>query len=212
MHQGGFQVYSINHVSHPVKWRLRHSGSSGLFRVFDYSLHCRTWACLLCIFVLPPTSLIKVVTSGSLHWAYTYVPCLAFRVHVAGDLNYKIPFVVGVLRGRKRRVGKGANPPQQAKCGNIAPLSLYFCLSIRLVFTRFFLHFQSILRWLSVSVQPSTSGFAGISRVFWCVLASGSRSTRGGSRGAIVPPKTYESNFILYSPWFFTIRKTTFAI
>jgi len=37
------------------------SGDSGTARVFDYALYCRTWACLLCIFVPPPTSLIKVI-------------------------------------------------------------------------------------------------------------------------------------------------------
>jgi len=48
-----------------------------------------------------PTSLIEVVNSGSFHWAchcsYIFIPCLAFRVHVAGDLNQKILFVVDVL-------------------------------------------------------------------------------------------------------------------
>jgi len=35
----------------------------------------------------------KVVNSGSFYWlchcSYVFVPCLAFRVHVAGDLNQK---------------------------------------------------------------------------------------------------------------------------
>jgi len=48
------------------QWRLQHSGSA---QVFDYGLYCRTQACLLCIFVPPPTSLIKAVNMGSFHWA-----------------------------------------------------------------------------------------------------------------------------------------------
>ena len=37
------------------KWRLRHTGTSGFARVFDYDLHRRTRACLLCTLV-PPTT------------------------------------------------------------------------------------------------------------------------------------------------------------
>ena len=50
------------------QWRLRHSDSSSSAQFVDYALYCRTWACLLCIFVPPRTSLIKFVNSGSLHW------------------------------------------------------------------------------------------------------------------------------------------------
>ena len=50
------------------QWRLRHSGSSDLARVFDYDLYCRTWAGLLCIVVPSPISLIKLVNSGFFHW------------------------------------------------------------------------------------------------------------------------------------------------
>ena len=32
-----------------------------------------------------------------------FVSCLAFRVRVAGDLNYKISFIVGVLSGLTAR-------------------------------------------------------------------------------------------------------------
>jgi len=35
--------------------------SSGDSVVFDYDLHCRTSACLLCTFVPLPTSLVKAV-------------------------------------------------------------------------------------------------------------------------------------------------------
>jgi len=34
--------------------RLWHTGSSGLSRIFDYDLYCRTWACLLCTSCLHP--------------------------------------------------------------------------------------------------------------------------------------------------------------
>jgi len=36
--------------------------------------------------------------------SHVYVPCLAFRVHVAGDLNKTISFVVGVLTTSFARV------------------------------------------------------------------------------------------------------------
>ena len=56
--------------------------------------YCRTRACMLCMFVLPPISLIKVVNSGSFHWALSvfiyYRFMLAFRVQFAGDVNQKI--------------------------------------------------------------------------------------------------------------------------
>jgi len=48
-------------------WRLRG---------FDYDFCCRTRAFLLSIFVPPPTSLIKVVNSGSFHWALSlFINC-----------------------------------------------------------------------------------------------------------------------------------------
>ena len=80
------------------QWRFQHSGST---RAFDYASYCRTLACLLCMFVLPPTSLIKVVNSGSFHWALSvfiyFRFMLAFRVQFAGDVNYKISFVTTAL-------------------------------------------------------------------------------------------------------------------
>jgi len=80
------------------KWWLRHSG---LVRVVDYDSYCRTSTCLLCIFVPPFTSLIKLVNAGSFtglcHCSYIFVSCLAFRVHIAGNMNKKLSFVIGVL-------------------------------------------------------------------------------------------------------------------
>jgi len=61
----------------------------------------RELACMLCMFVLPPTSLIKVVNSGSFHWAlpvFIYFRfMLAFRVQFAGDVNQKISFATTAL-------------------------------------------------------------------------------------------------------------------
>ena len=70
------------------QWRFQHSGST---RAFDSALYCRTRACMLCMFVLPPTSLIKVVNSGYFHWALSvfiyFRFMLAFRVQFAGDVK-----------------------------------------------------------------------------------------------------------------------------
>jgi len=38
-----------------AQYRLRHTGSSGLARVFDYDLYPKTQDCLLCIYVPSPT-------------------------------------------------------------------------------------------------------------------------------------------------------------
>jgi len=59
-------------------------------------------ASLLCMFVSPSTShFTKLLTRarffGPCHWLYIFVPCLVFRVHVAGDLNKTISFVLSVL-------------------------------------------------------------------------------------------------------------------
>ena len=78
--------------------RFQHSGSTS---AFDYALYCRTRACMLCMFVPPPISLIKVVNSGSFHWAlsvFIYLRfMLAFRVQFAGDVNEKISFATTAL-------------------------------------------------------------------------------------------------------------------
>ena len=80
------------------QWRFQHSGSTW---AFDYALYCRTRACMLCMFVLPPTSLIKVVNSGSFHWALSvfiyFRFMLAFRLQFAGDVNQKISFKTTAL-------------------------------------------------------------------------------------------------------------------
>ena len=80
------------------QWRFQHSGST---RAFDYALYCRTRACMRCMFVLPPTSLIKVVNSGCFHWALSvfiyFRFMLGFRVQFAGDVNKKISFATTAL-------------------------------------------------------------------------------------------------------------------
>jgi len=79
-------------------------GFSGLVRVCDYDLYRRTRDCLLCIFVPPPKGrshftqlLTRAHFFGPCHCSYISFPCLAFRFHVAGDLNKTISFAVGVL-------------------------------------------------------------------------------------------------------------------
>ena len=86
-----------------AQWRLRHTGSSG----FSPSLRLRFIsenASLLCIFVSPPTVPLhytKLLTRDLFfvpcHCSYISVPCPAFHVHVAGDLNKTISFAAGVL-------------------------------------------------------------------------------------------------------------------
>jgi len=63
-------------------------------RIFDYDLYWRTQACLLCIFV---PSLTRALFTGPCHCLWIFVPFLTFRVHIAGNLNKTISFVVGVL-------------------------------------------------------------------------------------------------------------------
>jgi len=57
-------------------------------------------ASLLAFYICTSThnnKLTRAVCIGPCHCSYVFVPCLAFRVHVAGDLNKTISFVVGVL-------------------------------------------------------------------------------------------------------------------
>ena len=83
-----------------TQWLLRYTGSSSFAQVFDYDLYRRTRACFLCMFVPPPRVPFHQVNLGSFfgpcHCSYIFIPCLAFRVHVAGDLNKTISFIVGV--------------------------------------------------------------------------------------------------------------------
>jgi len=105
------------------QWRFQHSGST---RAYDYALYCRTRACMLCMFVLPPTSLIKVVHSGSFHWALSvfiyFRFMLAFRVQFAGDVNQKISFATTALSNTFARSLLGlihwspSCPLQSVKC------------------------------------------------------------------------------------------------
>ena len=76
-----------------AQWWLRYTGSSNLAGVFDYDLYHRTRACMLCIFVPPLTVPLqnKLLTQALFfelcHCWHIFVPCLAFCVHVTGDLN-----------------------------------------------------------------------------------------------------------------------------
>jgi len=67
------------------------SGKYGSGQVFNYDLYCRMWACLLCVFVPPHTSLIKDGNSGFFiglyHYLYIFIPRLVFGIHVGSDLN-----------------------------------------------------------------------------------------------------------------------------
>jgi len=54
-------------------------------------------ATLLCIFAHFPRLLTRALFFGPCHCSYVFVLCLASRIHVAGDLNKTISFVVGVL-------------------------------------------------------------------------------------------------------------------
>ena len=97
--QAVFLVFST------AQWRLRHTGSSDLALVFDYNLYWRIYkASLLALYINVithcPTStklLSRDFLRGPCHCSYIFVVCLDFPVHVAGDLNKKISFVVGVL-------------------------------------------------------------------------------------------------------------------
>ena len=74
-----------------TQWLLRHTGCSGFARVFDYDLYRRTQACFVCLFHQPRSHFTKLLTRalffGPCHCSYIFVPCLAFRVHVTGDLG-----------------------------------------------------------------------------------------------------------------------------
>ena len=84
-----------------AQWQLRHTGSSGWAWVFDYDSYRRTQACFVYLCHHPRSHSTKLLTRalfiGPCHCSYIFVLCLAFRVHVASDLNKTISFVVGVL-------------------------------------------------------------------------------------------------------------------
>ena len=82
-----------------ILWRLRHWGSSGLLRVFDYDSHCRTWACFthLCLHPLHWLTLLTHV----FHWALSLFIYSRYRsapfVFMLLVTWIKISFVVSVL-------------------------------------------------------------------------------------------------------------------
>ena len=77
-----------------AQWLVRHTGEA---QVFDYDLYLRTRACFVYLYHHPRSHFTKLFTwalfFGPCHCSYIFVPCLAFRVHVAGDLNNTISFV-----------------------------------------------------------------------------------------------------------------------
>ena len=81
------------------------SGYSGIRAppVFSITIYIRErkLACFVCLIHHPRSHFTKLLTRllffGPCHCSYIFVPCPAFRVHVAGDLNKTISFVVGVL-------------------------------------------------------------------------------------------------------------------
>jgi len=54
-------------------------------------------ASYVCAATHGPTSLLRLLGLSSLGFSYIFVACLVVRVHVTGDLNRTISFVVGVL-------------------------------------------------------------------------------------------------------------------
>ena len=94
--------YAVLLVFSTAQWQLRHTGYSGWAWVFDYDSYRRTRACLLCIFMPPPTAhstklLTRALFIGPCHCSYKFISCQTFRVHVASDLNKTISFVASVL-------------------------------------------------------------------------------------------------------------------
>jgi len=69
----------------------------GLSRVFDYDLYWRKRACFAYLCHHPWSHFIKLLNRalfvGPCHCSHIFLACLAFRVHVAGDLNKTISFV-----------------------------------------------------------------------------------------------------------------------
>ena len=61
----------------------------------------REHACFVYLYHHPQAHFTKLLTRalffGACHCSYIFVPCLAFRIHFAGDLNKTISFIAGVL-------------------------------------------------------------------------------------------------------------------
>jgi len=72
--------YSINENSGPPKSCTLDIWPVTSKRLPTPALDCRTRACLLCMFVPTPTSLIKVVNSGSYHLGIVSVHVFSFHV------------------------------------------------------------------------------------------------------------------------------------
>jgi len=51
---------------------------------------------------------------GPYHYSFNFVPCLAFCVHVAGDLNEKVSFITDVLLTSLTRVYLGSSGTARA--------------------------------------------------------------------------------------------------
>jgi len=83
------------------QWRLWHSGSAW---VVDYALYCRTWVAYFVHLCHNPLHWLRFLTrticTEPCQCSCIVVPCLAFRVYFAGELNKKISFVVGVLSNK----------------------------------------------------------------------------------------------------------------
>ena len=86
-------------------------GLPGSARVFDYDWRTRAFVALFCHH--PRSHFAKLLTRalfiGPRHCSYIFVPCLAFRVHVARDLNKTILFLVGVLSTGSAEMFPGGN-------------------------------------------------------------------------------------------------------
>jgi len=80
------------------QWRCQHPG---LTLVFDCALYCRTRACLICMFVPPPTSLIWLLTLalsiGPGQCSYIFVSCWPSAFNLQVTWIKKISFVATVL-------------------------------------------------------------------------------------------------------------------
>ena len=90
--------------------RIRAPRASPEFSITIY-IGERKFACFVCLFHHPRSHFTELLTRalifGPCHCSYIFVPCLAFRVHVAGDLNKTTSFVIGVLMTSVARALRG---------------------------------------------------------------------------------------------------------